>query len=180
MFKKILLTGALLITSASAVALPLMDGKFSMNDVNPSSITVDTSANTVKFTPKSDNFTVTNTDGTFNAINGVKGTINDFKYQETAGDYSIANLFSVGTFTFSLDNIKYDVYESPNGENIDLWGYGTIVDSSGTYDNTVFEWNFNNSKNTWSAYVVPAPAALALLGLGLVGITLIRRNKTEA
>jgi len=182
MFKKILLAGALSIASSFAVAAPIVGG-FSLNDAS-GSVLVDSVNNTVQFTPNPASFEVMNTFGDFNAYNGdTSGLMNNFTYTDTLGALSIPNLFTFSTFTFNVFTI-YSVYESAQSTignaNIDLWGYGVLTDSSNVFDDTVMEWNFNNSRQTWSATAVPAPATLALLGAGLIGMALVKRRKQRA
>lgn len=180
MLKKTLLGCTLLVASTSVMALPLMTGGFSIDEdpLGSNSATVDTTANTVSFSP--DTIQTSGAYGSF--TNGMTGTISDFTYSDTAGALSIPGLFTVGTFTFDLTSLSQNSLEI-NPDVVVLQGYGIMKDTSvmPTYDNTVFLWTFNSSGNgSWSASAVPEPAALALLGFGLLGMTLVRRNKKAA
>ena len=175
MLKKTLLGCALLLASTSVMALPMMKGAFSIEGVPENSATANKTTNAVSFSP--DTIVTSGAYGSF--TDGMAGTINDFGYNDTTGALSIPDLFTVGNFIFDLNTIAFVSEFAP--EFVTLVGYGTMRDTSNTYENTVFKWAFNTTGNgSWSASVVPEPAALALLGFGLLGMTLVRRNKKAA
>ncbi len=175
MLKNILFAGFLSAISSASIALPMtMTGGFSL-DEHPSggnSASVNTGTNQVTFSPN----TVTTTGATGIFTNGLTGTISNFTYNETTGALSIPNLFNVGTYTFDLNTITA-LGEFTNA--VILEGYGTISDSSNTYTDTAFFWQFSTSGNgSWSASVVPAPGVIALLSIGLLGLAAMRRKET--
>jgi len=181
MFKKILLASLLSMTSAATMAAPMLQGGFNMNDLSDganTNVVWDSAANTVDFTyvdGGGNNFEVVNATGDFAGNSGALGTIVDFNYSSLP----LANLFSFSTFTFSLTSL-YEVYE---GSSLSLAGYGTMSDSSGAYEDTTFGWQFSatpQGAGTWSASAVPAPATLALLGLGLIAMAVTKRGSKAA
>ncbi len=99
-----------------------------------------------------------------------------------------AALWSVGGFTFDLTTIlsnqSIDVDNNGSADYAIITGNG-VINKAG-FDATEGEWTFstqgfgnlgNGGSFSFSATSVPEPAAIALLGLGLIGFGAARRKK---
>ncbi|MFT5880907.1 MAG: hypothetical protein ACI86X_002046 [Moritella sp.] len=99
-----------------------------------------------------------------------------------------AALWSVDGFTFDLTQIlsnqSIDVNNNGTADYAIITGNGVIHNAG--FDDTQGEWTFstqgfgnlgNGGSFSFSATTVPEPAAIALLGLGLIGFGAARRKK---
>jgi len=110
-----------------------------------------------------------NTTGTFASIMGASGT-------GTFSDTSFATpgqLFTAGGVTFTWTSVS----KSYDGST---WGaVFTGSASAPGYDTTMMKLSFSSqgSGGSWSAETIPVPGTIALLGLGLAGLGLIRTRR---
>ena len=87
---------------------------------------------------------------------------------------AIAPLWQIGAVTFTLD--RFTVNHIATG--LEIYGKGTIAAAG--YDDTVgtFKWNITaldgQTAFIFDAAVVPEPGVLALFGLGLLGLGLVK------
>ena len=110
-----------------------------------------------------------NTTGSFLSIMGASGT-------GTFSDTSFAapgQLFSAGGVTFNWTTVS----KSYDGST-----WGAVFSGTATakgYDPTMMKLSFSSqgAGTSWSAETIPVPGTIALLGLGLAGLGLIRTRR---
>lgn len=81
------------------------------------------------------------------------------------------NFWQVGGFSFDLTNISIN-------DGVTVGGFGIV--SHANFDDTRMFWSLttqNVKYGAFSASTVAEPTALALLGIGLVGLGLVRRRQ---
>ena len=116
------------------------------------------------------NATYNLTSGAFRTIMGTSGT---GTFTDTTFATPGQQLFSAGGVTFTWTSVS----KSYNGN---LWGadfYGTATASG--YEPTQMLVSFSSQSTglSWSAQTIPVPGTIALLGLGLAGLGLIRTRR---
>jgi hypothetical protein len=110
-----------------------------------------------------------NTTGSFLSIMGASGT-------GTFSDTSFSmpgQLFTAGGVTFTWTSVS---------KSYDGATWGAVFDGTATaqgYDATKMKLTFSSQSNgsSWSAETIPVPGTIALLGLGLAGLGLIRTRR---
>lgn len=148
-----------------------------------------TGAYTIDGTNFFDSTTITRTTNTVNGIvtgsyasEGISagdvltGPFADIIYNPTTTP--IANLWSVGSFTFNLNNMNVDFN---NGTTLVLSGGGIVSSSDAGFDDSFGTWNFTANKQgsnlTWSSSAAPEPAMVLLLATGLIGFGFARKMR---
>lgn len=181
---------ALFAAASIASALPItgeigMGGNFSAVDGQWNATTTDL-ATGIDFDPNL--FIVNSATGSFSGI-GVIGSIKDFQFGAglgiddgfggITGVSSITEFWSIDGFAFELTSVVQLVTGSSTF--LDLEGSGIITGNG--FDATMGTWSFTGENDgstfTWSAGSsadVPAPAMLALMGIGLMGFAASRRR----
>ena len=113
-------------------------------------------------------------------VDGGAVTYMDFTFSPFVGP--IVDLWKVvtggGDFTFQLNSLSIDLQ---NNATLALSGTGVVSSTIAGLDNSFGTWTWNGSGGggsfTWSSQNLPEPGVLGLLGLGLVGIGLLRRRR---
>ena len=195
--KKIqVLIGILLFSVAMEVAaVPItgeigMGGNFAAVDNSWAATDIDL-ATGIDFDPNL--FIVNSTTGSFSTVTSTIGTIQDFQFGAGTGSElgindgfdgvtavsSIIDFWSIDGFSFELTSVVK--LSTSSTTFLDLDGTGII--SANGFDATMGTWSFTGDNDggtfTWSAgtTVVPEPAMVALMGIGLLGFAVSRRIK---
>ena len=107
---------------------------------------------------------------------GDTATYSDFTFNPISTP--IANIWSVGTFSFTLNNMSVD-FQSAN--LLALSGSGLISSSDAGLDDSYGKWTFTandtGSNMTWSSSAAPEPAMVLLLATGLIGFGFARKMR---
>ena len=129
-----------------------------------------------------DGVTVSQALGDFAGAAGADATYTSFTFEPFAGPIVPLWSFEVGgtTFSFDLESINTQFQSSTN---LVLKGSGTAYADG--YDDTFFVWTFSGDSTgvilsfSASAFSVPEPSVVGLLGLGLIAMGAVgvrRRN----
>jgi hypothetical protein len=121
---------------------------------------------------------VVGSSGDLALVFGTAATMTDFQFNPLTPNP--VSLWSVGGFTFSMDNVNIVTQDATD---LVLSGSGTITGNG--FDATEGTWEFtgqtaSNITFSWSssnATVVPVPAAVWLFGSGLIGLVGVARRK---
>ena len=188
-------SGILLFSVAREVAaIPItgdigMGGNFAAVDNSWAATDIDL-ATGIDFDPNL--FIVNSTTGSFSTVTSAIGTIKDFQFGAGTGSElgindgfdgvtavsSILDFWSIDGFSFELTSVVK--LSTSSTTFLDLDGTGII--SGNGFDATIGTWSFTGDNVggtfTWSAgtAVVPEPAMLALMGIGLLGFAVSRRT----
>ena len=178
------MTGLALITLSCAVqAVPIngtigFSGAFNPLDAANAITTLDV-ATGIDFVD--DRAVVLSADGDFSPLVFTAAAFTDFQFNPLAAP--VSPLWTAGVFSFDLMSVTIT---SQSASALRLEGLGVV--SRGGVDATVGNWSFSGDTNgtggsaafAWSAgtqTVVPEPQQLALLGLGLLVMGVVRRRK---
>ncbi|MEW5756203.1 MAG: PEP-CTERM sorting domain-containing protein [Pseudomonadota bacterium] len=117
---------------------------------------------------------VVTTSGDFASVDGFIATFKEFDFTTPATPV-VNPLWAVGGFSFRLDSVSVSYRDSTN---LVLKGSGIL--SGAGFDDTKGSWSMSiddtRSGFAFSSGTVPAPAPLALLGLGLLAMAGMRRK----
>ena len=187
-FKQILAGAVLTMLAFNVMALSSVSGTLQMTgaffavDVNGDHTSDGALATGIDFDLfGTDRFRATLGDGSFAGLAGQLGNITDFQFDPLTAP--IADFWTIDIFAFELADVKRTLGDDPS-KFISLEGSG-IVSAFG-FEDTVASWNFSgdttgSGKFSWSATsiatAVPEPGVLALVALGLIGISARRRIK---
>jgi hypothetical protein len=175
---KWILAGAALMVAATVQATPVI-GSIGIDAANGTTLAIDETANTVKFTPASPtaNADVNQATGSFSGLLGQSATYKNFTYSPLSVSNPIWILTS-GAASFDLLSIT-EVDEGVN--SLVLFGTGTIHMTG--FDDTFGTWSFSATSTSgnfnWEATTTAAPdggTTVMLLGAGLSGLALLRRK----
>jgi hypothetical protein len=121
------------------------------------------------FANTSPNASYSNTTGSFLSIMGASGTgiFSDTSFSMPG------QLFTAGGVTFTWTSVS---------KSYDGATWGAVFDGTATaqgYDATKMKLTFSSQStgSSWSAETIPVPGTIALLGLGLAGLGLIRTRR---
>ena len=122
------------------------------------------------FANTSPNASYGNTTGSFMSIMGASGT----------GTFSDITNFSVGGQLFTAGGVTFTWTSVSKSYDGSTWG--AVFDGTATakgYDETKMKLTFSSQStgSSWSAETIPVPGTIALLGLGLAGLGLIRTRR---
>jgi len=177
---RIFAAGLLTIASVGAYALPAGGGSVSFSS-DGSPFTWDATANTFDFdTTGTSNATVTGVDGGFTSefVLGDVATFYDFAYDAAFAPGSVIWKGGPNGLAFTMTSI-FNVVET--NFSVIVEGVGFLSDnvSSGATVNAVLAYSAQSGGTaSWSSStIVPEPAPLALLGVGLFGIAVARRKQ---
>jgi len=141
--------------------------------------TIDT-ATGVHFIPSTNNVTITapGGQGSFASLTaGTVGTAHDFSFNPP--NTPVMGFLQIGGFFFDLMSIHVDLQ---NSSFLDLTGSANVSSNAGNGTAT-FEFSAQGGGTpatfSWSAtaFAVPEPMTLSLLGIGLAGFGLMRRRQ---
>jgi hypothetical protein len=130
--------------------------------------------------------TVSQAIGDFEGAAGAAATYTSFTFDPFIGPIAPLWTFEAGGITFSF-NLKDITLGMQTESQLTLTGTGTV--KAAGFDNTAFNWTFSGDSTTaflsfsssaFSAYSVPEPSAIGLLGLGLLAMGAVGVRRRSA
>ena len=124
--------------------------------------------------------------GDFSGISGgTTAVYNDFSYDPLSVNSLTGDLWSVGGFSFALNEIVTIQETTDTQNNLSLFLAGNGVFSGNGFEDTEGAWTFSADSvygNTFafSSVSVPEPGIALLLGIGLVGFGINRKLRKTA
>lgn len=183
------LAGALALAfalSSVAKADPMINGTIQI-DAFAATASVNFATHTISFngTIPGQNSLVTLAQGDYASLLGAGANYNNFQYQPFSGAQTLWTITLTPTTYFVLNAITL-VNETGN-VGVSLWGYGTAYMAG--HQATHGDWTFSSSRNpqdvtfnfSSSTTAVPDGGMTAMLvGLGMIGMSVVARRKKQA